>query len=255
MSAVAALLDGPSALHTLRRARTRGSPGGGGSVVSCRSVRGVIRVLEDRVTDVVVVGLRATELLDLDPLLSRFPGIPLLLYGAVRPDHAPALLALCQAGVAGILVEGVDDAAVGVLIHRYSLAGERERALAEAPRRLGLTEPLQQEVWTRLVRGADAPVRTTDLAVTMKRSREYLSRQFAAGGAPTLKQTMDLVRVATAAQLLRNPGYTVTRVARLLQFASPSHLGTMTRRVTGGGSADLGALGLPGVLHRFVRGR
>ncbi len=224
-------------------------------MVSCRSVRGVVRVIEDRVTDAVVVGLRATELLDLDPLLSRFPAIPLLLYGAVRPDHASALLALCRAGVAGVLVEGVDDTAVGVLVHRHSLAGERERALADAPRRLGFAEPLQHEVWTRLVRDAHQPVRTADLAVTMALSREYLSRQFAAGGAPTLKRTMDLVRVATAAQLLRNPGYTVARVARLLQFASPSHLGAMARRITGGGSTDLGALGPAGVLDRFVARR
>lgn len=224
-------------------------------MVACRSVRGVIRVIEDRVTDAVVVGLRATELLDLDPLLSRFPGIPLLLSGAVRPDHAPTLLALCRAGVAAILVEGVDDTAVGVLVHRHSLAGERERALADAPRRLRLTESLQHEVWTRLVRGAHAPVRTADMAATLKMSREYLSRQFAAGGAPTLKRTMDLVRVATAAQLLRNPGYTVVRVAALLQFASPSHLGAMTRRITGGTTAELGALGPAGVLGRFVQDR
>jgi len=218
-------------------------------------MRGVLRVIEDRVTDAVVVGLRAMELLDLAPLLSRFPAIPVLLYGAIRPDHASPLLALHQAGVAGVLVEGVDDAVVGTLVHRHSLAGARERALAEAPRRLGLTEPIQEKVWRMLVLGGHVPVRTVDLAASLKVSREYLSRQFAAGGAPTLKRSMDLVRVATASQLLGNPGYTVARVAAVLQFASPSHLGAMTRRITGSSAADLGALGPAGVLDRFVRGR
>lgn len=221
-------------------------------MVSCRSMRGVFRVLEDRVTDAVVVGLRAMELLDLAPLLARFPTIPLLIYGAIRPDHALPLLALREAGAAGVLVEGVDDPVVGTLLHRHSLAGARERALADACRRLGFTEPIQGQVWTTLVRGAGAPVRTADLAASMQVSREHLSRQFAAGGAPTLKRTMDLVRVATASQLLANPGYTVSRVAAVLQFASPSHLGAMTRRIAGIGSTDLGALGPAGVLDRFV---
>ena len=55
-------------------------------------------------------------------------------------------------------------------------------------------------------------------------SREHLSRQFAAGGAPNLKRVIDLTRVACAAQLLANPGYTIPIVVRLLHFASSSHL-------------------------------
>ena len=85
-------------------------------------------------------------------------------------------------------------------------------------------------------------------------SREYLSRQFAAGGAPNLKRVIDLARVAWAADLLGNPGYPVGVVARLLAYASSGHLAAAARRVTGVPPAQLADLGSKGVLSRFVRG-
>ena len=64
----------------------------------------------------------------------------------------------------------------------------------------------------------------TALAERLEVSREHLSRQFGAGGAPNLKRVIDLTRIACAAQLLENPGYSVPTVVRLLHFASSSHL-------------------------------
>jgi transcriptional regulator GlxA family with amidase domain len=153
-----------------------------------------------------------------------------------------------------VAVEGVDDPIVGDLVVRASITAERRRALAEAPRMLRLTEPLQRSAWNVLVGEVERPIRTTALAKRLRISREHLSRQFGAGGAPNLKRVIDLTRVACAAQLLGNPGYSVPTVVRVLHFASPSHLANTARRIANVSSSGLGALGARGVLAAFVRG-
>ena len=128
--------------------------------------------------------------------------------------------------MAAVLVEGVDDAVVGELVRRVSLVASRRRALADAPRLLRLADPLQRQLWDILIDQVDQPVTTADLARRLGVSREHLSRQFGAGGAPNLKRVIDFLRVVAAAQLLRNPGYSVAQVAALLSFSSSSHLGS-----------------------------
>jgi transcriptional regulator GlxA family with amidase domain len=153
-----------------------------------------------------------------------------------------------------VAVEGVDDPIVGEMVLRTSITAERRRALAEAPRMLRLTEPLQQAAWTVLVGEVERPIRTTTLAKLLKVSREHLSRQFGAGGAPNLKRVIDLTRIACAAQLLANPGVTIPTVVRVLHFASSSHLSSTSRRIANVSTRGLGSLGPSGVLHAFVKG-
>ncbi|HWA41138.1 MAG TPA: helix-turn-helix domain-containing protein, partial [Gemmatimonadales bacterium] len=100
-----------------------------------------------------------------------------------------------------------------------------------------------------------APIRSATLARKLSMSREHLSREFALEAAPNLKRVIDLARVATAAHLLQNPGCDAQGVARLLGFASPSHLGTTAKRVAGATNRGLAELGPRGVLHAFARGR
>ena len=95
---------------------------------------------------------------------------------------------------------------------------------------------------------------TTELARRLAVSREHLSRQFGAGGAPTLKRVIDLTRIACAAQLLMNPGYSIPTVVRLLHFASSSHLSGTARRIANVSTSGLAALGPRGVLQVFARG-
>jgi hypothetical protein len=64
---------------------------------------------------------------------------------------------------------------------------------------------------------------------------------------------IDLTRIACAAQLLRNPAYSVPSVVRLLHFASPSHLGSTARRIAGVPAGGLAALGPRGVLAAFAK--
>jgi AraC-like DNA-binding protein len=251
MAAVAALLDSRAALLALRRSLPKAGPG----VARCRNAAALTRMLERRLIDAVVLHPQALQPPDLVELRRRMPGIPVVVYGPFRADDGELLVACHRAGVAGIAVEGVDDAVVGDIVTRASATAVRRRALADAPRILRLTEPIQRDAWEVLLGEVERPLLTSELARRLRVSREHLSRQFAAGGAPNLKRVIDLTRVACAAQLLQNPAYSAASVVRLLNFASPAHLNGTARRIAGVTSRDLGALGPRGVLAEFVRGK
>ncbi len=250
MAAIAALVESRAALLALRRTLPRGGPG----VVSCRGPAGLRRVLESRLVDAVVLSPGGAILTELAELRARLPGVPVVAYAPFRPDDGELLLACRRHAVASVAVEGVDDAVVGDMVVRVSLTAERRRALAEAPRMLRLTESLQRAAWDLLLGEVERPIRTIQLARLLRVSREHLSRQFGAGGAPNLKRVIDLTRVACASQLLVNPGYPIPIVVRLLHFASSSHLSGTARRIANVPTSGLGALGPRGVLAAFVRG-
>jgi AraC-like DNA-binding protein len=249
MPAVAALLESRAALTALRRSLPKGGP----SVITCRGAAALHRLLEKRLVDAVVLAPQPALLPQLSELRTRLPFIPFVAYAPFRPDDGDLLLA-CRDTVSAFAVEGVDDPIVGELVVRSSITAERRRALADAPRVLRLTETLQRQAWDVLLGEVERPIRTSALADRLRISREHLSRQFGAGGAPNLKRVIDLTRIACAAQLLGNPGYTVPMVVRVLHFASASHLTNTARRITNVSSGGLGALGPRGVLAAFVRG-
>jgi AraC-like DNA-binding protein len=250
VAAVAALLDSRPAVAALRRGLLKDGPG----VVSCRGAAALRRTLNHRVVEAVVLAPRPGILQEFSSLRADFPAIPVIAYAAFRPDDGEVLARCHQHQVAAVVVEGVDDAVIGELVRRASLAAERHRALAHAPRLLRLTEPLQLGAWETLVERASQPTPTSHLAERLGVSREHLSRQFGAGGAPNLKRVIDFLRLVLAVQLLRNPGYTVTAVSGLLGFASPSHLGATARRVAGVGAGELGRLSPEALLGHFVHG-
>jgi AraC-like DNA-binding protein len=247
---VAALLESRSAILSLRRAMPRN----GLAVASCRGPGGLARLLETRLVEAIVTAPRTADAPGVAELFDRFPGLPRMMYAAFRPDDGEILERCCRQGL-GVAVEGVDDALLGDMIGRMSLSAERRRAMADAPRVLRLHEKLQREVWDFLLTNVARPVRTGEVARRFAVSREHLSRQFGAGGAPNLKRVIDLTRIACAAQLLANPGYTSTQVARIMGFASSSHLSDTARRVAGLTAQELARAGPRGVLGLFVRGK
>jgi len=243
--------------HTRREARRavkRGYPRGSGSVRLCRSIHAVKQLLDQRLVDAVVLDVRHCDGEGL-ALPASFPRIPMYALSAVRPDDG-ALLASCRdAGFTGVLVEGVDNAVAGEWIAARTAQVARRVALADAPRLLRLTDRLQLAAWEEVLRRAGTPTKTGHVAAALRVTREHLSREFGAGGAPNLKRVIDLARAACAADLLGNPGYTVRCVVRILGYASPSHLAGAARRVAGATPVELRELGPRGVLTRFLRGR
>jgi AraC-like DNA-binding protein len=250
VAAVATLLESRAGALALRRTLPRSGP----RAVACRTVAGLARALEARLVDAIVLAPHAGLMDGLTDLRLRFPSIPVVAYAPFRPDDGELLAACERHAVAAFAVEGVDDAVVGDLVVRCSLGTARRQALADGPRLLRLTEPLQRQAWDILVRDVERPVRTLALARELGVSREHLSRQFGAGGAPNLKRVIDLTRVACAAQLLRSPGYRIAAVVRVLHFTSASHLAGTVRRIANVAPSALGALGPRGVLQAFARG-
>ena len=250
MAAIAAALESRAALLALRRTLPKGGPG----VITCRNPAALGRLLESRLIDAVVLSPTPSWLSELAELKAKLPGIPVTAYAPFRPDDCEILLACREHAVYSVAVEGVDDPVVGEIVMRSSVTAQRRRALSDAPRLLRLTEPLQRRAWDVLLGEVERPMRTTDLARTLEVSREHLSRQFGAGGAPNLKRVIDLTRIACAAQMLENPGYSIPTVVRLLHFASPSHLNSTARRIANVPTRGLGELGPRGVLSAFARG-
>lgn len=250
MAAIATLLESPAARLALRRTLPKQGPG----VVACRTPAALRRLLERRLVDAIVLCPTLALLPELAELRRALPGVPVIAFAAFRPDDGELLLACRRHAVVSVAVEGVDDPIVGDIVMRTTLATERRRALADAPRMLRLTEPLQQAAWGVLVGEVERPLRTTTLARQLQVSREHLSRQFGAGGAPNLKRVIDLTRIACAAQLLANPGYAIASVVRVLHFASSGHLNSTARRIANVPTRGLGALGPRGVLQAFAKG-
>ena len=245
------LLASKSARAALRRAVPRNRA----RLVACRTPAQLERTLAGVLADAVVVDWRVAGAREaLARVRTRYPGVPRFLYTAWRPDDAEGLAA-CLAEGAAPIVEGVEDAVVGELLMPRTASAARVAMLAGAPRLLRLTDILQERAWGEVMRRIGGKLRTTDIARSLKVSREHLSRQFGAGGAPNLKRVIDLARAATAADLLANPGYSVRAVARILGFASASHLAGAARRVAGVSARELPRLGPRGVLAAFVRGR
>jgi AraC-like DNA-binding protein len=249
---IAALVPGRQARAALRRAVPRGRA----HLLACRSAAQLERAVRTTLTDAVVVDARVGGACE---LLARcragWPHVPRFVYTAFRPDDGELLKRCLEAGEATAVVQGVEDAVLGEIVLPRTASAARLATLAGAPRLLRLTEEIQQRAWQEVLRRSGARVRTADVARALKVSREHLSRQFGAGGAPNLKRVIDLARTATAADLLANPGYSVRTVARLLGFASASHLSGAARRVAGVTARGLVALGPAGVLTAFAKGR
>jgi AraC-like DNA-binding protein len=223
-------------------------------VVGCRSIERVHRILDEALVDAVVMDVRRGLFDRAVALTADFPTIPLFVLSPFRPGDGP-LMARCVDVLPEVYVTGVDDPVIGEIIASRRAAQSLRSALSSAPRLLRLTEEVQLRAWNEILERVDSPITTADLAEVMGVSREHLSREFAAGGAPNLKRIIDLARLACAARLLTNPAYSVGSVARILRFSSASHLAGSARRIAAAKPSALADLGPGGVLRRFAKGR
>src|SRR2546422_5200221 len=130
------------------RAVKRGYPGGAGTVRLCRDLGAVERLLQQRLVDAVVLDVKAVSPAEAALALpARFPRIPTFVLSAFRPDDGPLLAACHAAGVAGILVEGGDNAVAGGWVAGRTPEGARRAALPGAPRLPRLPHPPPLAGW------------------------------------------------------------------------------------------------------------
>lgn len=203
---------------------------------------------------VVDVGSAQEETWRVAALAREFPSAPFFGLAALRAAEGPALAQCASYEFADVLVDGVDDAAARDIVAHHSFSTRFANALDAPPRVLGLDAQLQRDAWRFIVSHAGRPVRTSALAHELKVTREHLSRSFSADGAPNLKRIIDLVRIIASAELAKNPGYDLRDVAKILGFASSSHLSSTAMRVVGSKPASLARLRTVDLIERFRKG-
>jgi AraC-like DNA-binding protein len=188
-------------------------------------------------------------------LAHEFPSSPFFGITSIRPTDAPSIARCVSLEFCDILAEGVDDIVAKDVVAPRTFSARFMSALAEPPASLGLKTPMQRATWRSILAGAGRPVRTAALASEVGVSREHLSRHFSTPGAPNLKRVIDLVRMISAAELAKNPGLDIRDVAKILGFASSSHLAVTAQRVLGTRPASLSRLRTVDLIDRFTQGR
>jgi len=188
-------------------------------------------------------------------LAHDFPSSPFFGLTPLRATDAPAVARCAALEFCDVLAEGIDDSVARDLIGPRTYSARFAAALMDPPPSLGLRTEMQLATWKSILGAAGRPVRTATLAQQVGVSREHLSRHFSVPGAPNLKRIIDLVRMIGAAELAKNSGLDVRDVARILGFASSSHLAVTAQRVLGTRPASLSRLRTIDLIERFTQGR
>ena len=248
------------ALATRERARDllkRAFPRRRGRLLLARTVTEFSGVFKRALVDAVIVDVaHPTEETWRAAALARdYPSVPFFALSPMRVADTAALARCVDGDFADMLAEGMDDEAVRDLVTPQSFTARFGAALHDAHLALGLDTRLQERAWRSIVAQGGRTVRTEMIAAQLHVTREHLSRSFAAAGSPNLKRIIDLVRLIAAAELAKNPGYDVSEVARVLKFASPSHLTSTAQRIVGTRSASLARLRTGDLIERFQQGR
>src|SRR5258705_8425862 len=130
MTVVAVVHPTPAARAALRQglAHRGGRPA---RLIPCR-LEQVVPLLRREVVDAVVLDPRSASADPAFRLIGLFPGIPMFALSPFRPDDGGMLMAWRRAGIRGVLVEGVDDAAGGEWIAARTASRRRRHALRDA---------------------------------------------------------------------------------------------------------------------------
>ncbi len=227
-----------------------------GRLTLVRQADELAAALRDDLVDAVIVdvGQAHDEQWAAAALARDFPSVPFFALAPLRPADLPALARACgEFEFTDYLVEGVDDAVHRELLLPSTFTVRFATALRHGDERLGLQAPLQRDVWRLVIAHGGRTVRTQAIAQAVGLTREHLSRRFSADGAPNLKRVIDLSRLLAASELAKNPGYDLPNIARVLGFASASHLSSSCQRVLGVRSSSLARLRPNDLMERFVR--
>lgn len=188
-------------------------------------------------------------------LAQEFPSAPFFAITPLRATDAPAVARCTSLDFCDVIADGIDEPVARELVAPQTFSARFYAALVIPPAVLRLETPMQLTSWRAIVTCGGRPVRTSALAIVAGVSREHLSRNFSTPGSPNLKRIIDLVRMIAAAELAKNPGLDIKDIARILGFASSSHLAVTAQRVIGTRPASLSRLRTVDLIDRFVQGR
>ena len=243
--------------ETSRAALRRAFPRRRGKLLLTRTAAELERAFRRELIDAVVVDIASAndDTWRAAGLARDFPSAAFYGLSSYRASDAAGIARCVEQEFADVLAEGVDDTVLRELILRDSFTARFARALDMPPAALGLTDRLQRDTWNAIVAYAGRTVPTEVLAKSMGLTREHLSRRFASQGSPNLKRVADLVRLIAAAELAKNPGHDIRDIARILEFASSSHLAVTAQRIFGTRPASLARLRTTDLIDRFAQGR
>lgn len=227
-----------------QRLFSRAFPRGRAQIHVVRDADGIDAALRTMLVDAIIVdllpgsaasvGWRAVE------HATRHAPIPAVALIAQRALDAALLARLHAAGIATILVDGVDDAMIRVLLQPALLA---TRFTTRADVLLAAHEvgPMAEAVWRTGVSHVGRLTSVTVVARQLGLSREHLARSLRASGAPGPKQLLELVRLLVV-QTQLSAGVPVSVAALRLGYSSVSHLARAAKLATGITPRDWGAL-------------
>ncbi|HEX4932471.1 MAG TPA: helix-turn-helix domain-containing protein [Gemmatimonadaceae bacterium] len=226
-------------------------------IALARGIRDFERAFRTSLVDAAIVDLSgpAEDVMAAIDLAREFPSAPFFALSSLRANDAAVAARAAAYDFADVLVEGIDDPVMRELVTPRAFTTRFAAALADPPAALQLDTPLRLESWRVVVSQGGRPIQTNQVAGQLGVTREHLSRAFGAAGAPNLKRVIDLVRLAAAAELSKNPGYDIADVARVLGFASSSHLSTTSQRIVGIRPTSLARLRSVDLFERFAHGR
>jgi AraC-like DNA-binding protein len=226
-------------------------------VIVVRHLRDFSRAFRTQLVDAAVVDLGAPN--DETPRAIEhardFPSVPFFGVTPLRATDASLVARCASHEFADVAVDSVDEPVLRELILPRTFTWRFAEALRDPPAALHIDTPLRRQAWTALIGYGGRPVLTDTLAAALGITREHLSRAFSSEGAPNIKRIVDLVRLIAAAELAKNPGYDVGDVARVLGFASSSHLSTTAQRIVGTRPTSLARLRAVDLIDRFGQGR
>ncbi len=201
------------------------------------------------------IGITTDDTWKIGALAHEFPSSPFFGISPMRATDAPAIARCASLEFCDVIAEGIDDSVARDLVAPRTFSARFAAALNDPPPSLGLRTDMQAATWRSILASAGRPTRTAALAAEVGVSREHLSRHFSTPGAANLKRVIDLVRMIAAAELAKNPGLDIRDVAKILGFASSSHLAVTAQRVLGTRPASLSRLRTIDLIERFAQGR
>jgi AraC-like DNA-binding protein len=238
-----------------RAAARRAVPRRHGRITVTRLPEDFRRAMRGALVDAAVVDLGAPPSL-VDRVLeaaSDFPTIAFVGLSPYRTSDAVAIARCATVGFVDVLADGIDDDILRSVVAVHGFTPRFARLLHDPPSALKLATPLQLAAWRAILAHAGRPVCTEAVARTVRVSREHLSRSFRAGGAPTLKRAIDLVRLLAAAELAKSPGLDLPDVARVLGFRSEARLSSAATRAVGARVGSFSALRGTDLIQRYAR--
>jgi AraC-like DNA-binding protein len=224
-----------------------------GRLVVARTADEFSPIFRGELVDAALVDVSASDESDrVAALALEYPSVAFLGLTSFRASDGPTLARCAELDFAELIVESVDESVLPDLVARYGYSARFAGALASPPAALSLNSPLQLAAWRFIVARGGRLTRTSVIASSLGLTREHLSRSFGTSGAPTLKRLTDLVRLLSAAELAKNPGYDAADVARVLRFSSSAHLSVTAQRLIGRRASSLAAMRGIDVIDRFV---